>query len=109
MRRFLLAYIQCFGLSLTFSSTFARPSEQVLVLEARSNAPVVDVGYAQYAGVIDTTTGNTEFLGIRYAAPPTGTLCRPPPTPFIHHLLVGSMMINILQEVCAGVPHGHRH
>ena len=47
------------------------------MLEARSNAPVVDVGYAQYAGVIDTTTGNTEFLGIRYAAPPTGTLsCR---------------------------------
>lgn len=72
MRRFLLAYIQYF--SLIFSSKVAQPLEQGLALEARSNAPIVNLGYAQYAGVIDTTTGNTEFLGMRYAAPPTGTL-----------------------------------
>ena len=74
MRRF-LAYIQYFGL--IFSSNLAQPLGQGLAFEARSNAPFVNLGYAQYAGVIDTTTGNTEFLGIRYAAPPTGTLsCR---------------------------------
>lgn len=35
-------------------------------------APVVNLGYAQYQGVLDSTSGNTHFLGMRYAAPPTG-------------------------------------
>lgn len=35
---------------------------------------VVDLGYARYQGVVSPTTQNTEFLGIRYAAPPIGTL-----------------------------------
>ncbi|KAJ3520373.1 hypothetical protein NMY22_g12790 [Coprinellus aureogranulatus] len=34
--------------------------------------PIVDLGYARYQGVSNVETGNTEFLGIRYAAPPTG-------------------------------------
>lgn len=45
----------------TFGSTFARESP-----------PVVDLGYARYQGVVNPTTQNTEFLGIRYAAPPIG-------------------------------------
>lgn len=37
-----------------------------------SAAPlVVDLGYAKYQGV-PSTRGNTNFLGIRFAAPPTG-------------------------------------
>ena len=40
-------------------------------------APVVNLGYAQYEGatVQDKVTNatHTQFLGIRYAAPPTGT------------------------------------
>ena len=69
MTRFLHAYIQLSGLLLSLSTG----------LEARStNAPIVDLGYAQYAGVINPTTGNVEFLGMRYAAPPTGTV---PPSP----------------------------
>ena len=39
--------------------------------------PIVDLGYAQYQGVSNSESGNTEFLGIRYAAPPTGKGCRP--------------------------------
>ena len=39
--------------------------------------PVVNLGYAQYEGatVQDKVTNatHTQFLGIRYAAPPTGT------------------------------------
>ncbi|TFK27827.1 alpha/beta-hydrolase [Coprinopsis marcescibilis] len=35
-------------------------------------APTVDLGYAQYQGFVNAETLNTEFLGIRYAAPPTG-------------------------------------
>ncbi|KAF5360608.1 hypothetical protein D9756_005152 [Leucocoprinus leucothites] len=37
-------------------------------------APVVDLGYAKYQGVVNSKTGNVNFLGIRYAASPTGTL-----------------------------------
>ena len=98
MYRFLLAYIHFPGL--LFSSIFTQPLEQDLVL-SRSNTPIVNLGYAQYAGVINTINGNTEFLGIRYAAPPTGTLsCRSPHPIHQSHDL-------ILQEVCAGVPRGH--
>ncbi|KAJ7188745.1 Alpha/Beta hydrolase protein [Mycena filopes] len=38
-----------------------------------ANTPVVDLGYARYQGVVDTTLNITSFRGIRYAAPPTGT------------------------------------
>jgi len=34
--------------------------------------PVVDLGYASYQGNVNEKSGNIEFLGIRYAAPPTG-------------------------------------
>ncbi|KAH7906561.1 Alpha/Beta hydrolase protein [Hygrophoropsis aurantiaca] len=37
-----------------------------------ASAPVVDLGYAQYQGALDTTTNITSFLSIRYAAPPLG-------------------------------------
>ncbi|KAJ7314680.1 Alpha/Beta hydrolase protein [Mycena albidolilacea] len=36
--------------------------------------PVIDLGYAQYQGTVNTTTNITTFLGIRYAAPPVGNL-----------------------------------
>ncbi|CCM06438.1 uncharacterized protein FIBRA_08700 [Fibroporia radiculosa] len=46
--------------------------------------PTVDLGYAQYQGVADSTTNITSFLGIRYASPPVGNLRwaepQPPPT-----------------------------
>ncbi|KAG5350895.1 hypothetical protein C0989_008867 [Termitomyces sp. Mn162] len=38
-----------------------------------TTAQVVDLGYASYQGTFNATTGNTVFLGIRYAAPPTGS------------------------------------
>ncbi|KAG1895878.1 Alpha/Beta hydrolase protein [Suillus fuscotomentosus] len=51
---------------------------------ATANAPIVDLGYAQYQGSVDTTTNTTSFLGIRYAAPPLDNLRwaapQPPPT-----------------------------
>jgi hypothetical protein len=37
------------------------------------DSPVVDLGYASYQGVYNESTSITSFLGIRYAAPPTGT------------------------------------
>ncbi|KAF9461660.1 Alpha/Beta hydrolase protein [Collybia nuda] len=34
--------------------------------------PIVNLGYATYAGSINHSTGHTQFLVMRYAAPPTG-------------------------------------
>ena len=36
--------------------------------------PLVDLGYAKYQGVFNTSANATFFLGIRYAAPPLGKL-----------------------------------
>ena len=52
-------------------------SQALLALEASSlvtaaSAPIVDLGYAQYQGSVDIATNITNFLGIRYAAPPVG-------------------------------------
>lgn len=42
---------------------------------ARStHTPVVDLGYAQYQGAFNASSNTTQFLGIRFAAPPTGKL-----------------------------------
>lgn len=35
-------------------------------------AQIVDLGYAQYQGTVDSADNQTQFLGIRYAAPPLG-------------------------------------
>lgn len=43
----------------------------VAVYAAQPNA-LVDLDYARYEGSINNRTGNIEFLGVRYAAPPTG-------------------------------------
>ncbi|KAJ7470993.1 Alpha/Beta hydrolase protein [Mycena latifolia] len=37
-------------------------------------APIIDLGYAQYQGTVDTAKNITNFLGIRYAAAPLGDL-----------------------------------
>ncbi|KAJ6498372.1 alpha/beta-hydrolase [Mycena vitilis] len=37
-------------------------------------SPIIDLGYAQYQGFVDTKANITQFLGIRYAAPPIGDL-----------------------------------
>lgn len=43
--------------------------------------PVVDLGYATYQGVFNSTANITNFLGIRYAAPPIGEHDFPPIIP----------------------------
>lgn len=39
-------------------------------------APIVDLGYAIYEGTFNQTTNTTNFLGVRYAAPPVGMRCQ---------------------------------
>ncbi|KAG7095864.1 hypothetical protein E1B28_006556 [Marasmius oreades] len=38
----------------------------------QTNAPIIDLGYSQYQGVFDANNNVTNFLGLRYAAAPTG-------------------------------------
>jgi hypothetical protein len=41
----------------------------IAIVNAASTAgPIVDLGYAKYQGVSNSTTGLNTFLGIRYAA-----------------------------------------
>ncbi|PBK93163.1 alpha/beta-hydrolase [Armillaria gallica] len=47
----------------------------VLQLCEAQSTPVVDLGYAKYRGTFDSNgSNNTQFLGIRFAEPPTGSL-----------------------------------
>ncbi|KAF8214334.1 alpha beta-hydrolase [Mycena galopus ATCC 62051] len=45
-------------------------------LAGAQTSPVVDLGYAQYQGVVNTANNISHFLGIRYAAAPSGELHR---------------------------------
>jgi hypothetical protein len=36
--------------------------------------PIVDLGYAQYQGAVNTDNNIAHFFGIRFAAPPIGKL-----------------------------------
>lgn len=50
-----------------------------------SSSLIVDLGYEQYQGVANQTTNLTTWKGIRYAAPPIGTLrWQPPQAPAIN-------------------------
>ncbi|KAF9064189.1 Alpha/Beta hydrolase protein [Rhodocollybia butyracea] len=51
----------------------ASPSPHI---HSRNNndVPIIDLGYAKYQGVFDSLNNVTSYLGMRYAAPPTGEL-----------------------------------
>ncbi len=45
----------------------------VFLAQGHDHSPVVDLGYATYKGLLNqNVTNSTEFLGIRFAAPPLG-------------------------------------
>ncbi|KIK62492.1 hypothetical protein GYMLUDRAFT_41945 [Collybiopsis luxurians FD-317 M1] len=69
-----LLSILCYATTLSLSTpTHPRQASEV---------PIIDLGYAKYQGVFDETNNLTSYLGIRYAAPPTGNLrWRAPQTP----------------------------
>ncbi|KAG1838524.1 Alpha/Beta hydrolase protein [Suillus subalutaceus] len=75
------------GLKLSTTANLLVVSQVLLVLEALSapaatvSAPIVNLGYAQYQGSVDTATNIASFLGIRYTAPPIGDLRWAAPQP----------------------------
>ncbi|KAF4596861.1 hypothetical protein EYR40_007448 [Pleurotus pulmonarius] len=46
----------------------------VSLASAQAPAPIIDVGYARYQGIVNTRTKISTYLGIRYAAAPVGNL-----------------------------------
>jgi len=77
MRRALTLKILSAFIHFSISSGLANASS-TLPTTSPAPQPTVSLGYATYSGVpfFDTisNTTNTNFLGIRYAAPPTGSL-----------------------------------
>ncbi|KAG0695772.1 Alpha/Beta hydrolase protein [Suillus ampliporus] len=65
-------------LKMSIKGSLLALSHALLALEALSSpanatsASIINLGYAQYQGSVDTATNITSFLGIRYAAPPVG-------------------------------------
>ncbi|KAG1856414.1 Alpha/Beta hydrolase protein [Suillus subluteus] len=76
--------VRSVGLKLSTRANLLVVSQVLLALEALSatvSVPIVNLGYAQYQGSVDTATNITSFLGIRYAAPPVGDLRWAAPQP----------------------------
>ncbi|KAJ3561270.1 hypothetical protein NP233_g10298 [Leucocoprinus birnbaumii] len=70
----------------------------VAATTANWSSTVVDLGYAQYQGTMNNETGNIEFLGIRYAAAPTGSLrWREPQSP---ETTPGVQLANTPPSIC---------
>ncbi|KAF7365111.1 Carboxylic ester hydrolase [Mycena venus] len=68
--------------ALTSLRNFLRAALILLVCSHIVDAgPVVDLDYAKYEGVVDTKLNITAFRGIRYAAPPIGSLRFQKPAP----------------------------
>ncbi|KAJ6608702.1 Alpha/Beta hydrolase protein [Mycena sp. CBHHK59/15] len=57
---------------LLFSLLLAGTPAIVATRPIKHQNPTVNLGYARYQGFIDPSSNNTNFLGIRYAAAPTG-------------------------------------
>ena len=64
---------------------------------------VVDLGYEQYMGVANASTSLNTWKGIRYAAPPTGSLrWQPPQTPAVNRGQV--LPADTLEQRCPQSP-----
>ena len=59
-------------MTMLFSLIVVQIIFSVYALAATGSGPIVNLGYAQYQGALNTTLNITSFLGIRYAAPPVG-------------------------------------
>ncbi|KAH0833387.1 Alpha/Beta hydrolase protein [Lanmaoa asiatica] len=71
--------VACTALWLISSTSLV--SAATLATSVNMTAPIVNLGYAQYQGYFDAQNNITNFLSIRYAAPPLGTLRFQAPQP----------------------------
>ncbi|KAJ3828451.1 Alpha/Beta hydrolase protein [Lentinula raphanica] len=62
------------GLSLLVAGACPAHATATYSRSTNGSVPVIDLGYAQYQGAFDSTNNLTNYLGMRYAAPPLGNL-----------------------------------
>jgi hypothetical protein len=60
------------GVDVADARDFACPIANAALAPSSGINPVVDLGYARYAGLTNTQTGYNTFFNVKYAAPPTG-------------------------------------
>ncbi|KAJ3754097.1 alpha/beta-hydrolase [Lentinula raphanica] len=62
------------GLSLLLAVASSVRATATYPRSTNGSVPVIDLGYARYQGAFDSTNNLTNYLGMRYAAPPLGDL-----------------------------------
>ncbi|KAE9408456.1 alpha/beta-hydrolase [Gymnopus androsaceus JB14] len=70
------------------------------------DVPIIDLGYAQYQGVYDSVNNITNYLGMRYAAPPIGDLRWRAPQPPASNKSAGVQQANTQPNECPQAPSG---
>jgi len=75
----------------------------VVTLAASVKPPVIDLGYSIYQGTAQSN-GQNQFLGIRFAAPPLGTLRFRKPQPPLN--TKGVQLATAFGPICFGVGQG---
>ncbi|RPA83467.1 alpha/beta-hydrolase [Ascobolus immersus RN42] len=70
----IVALALLFGGDVGDCRAFACPVASAALAPSSGIDPVVDLGYARYAGLTNTQTGYNTFFNVKYAAPPTGNL-----------------------------------
>ncbi|KAI0782412.1 cephalosporin esterase [Irpex lacteus] len=71
-------------------------------------APIVDLGYAIYEGTFNQTTNTTNFLGVRYAAPPVGKLRFQAPKSPLNERSLGVQKADTLSIGCVQTGSGNQ-
>ncbi|KAE9408455.1 alpha/beta-hydrolase [Gymnopus androsaceus JB14] len=71
-----------------------------------NDVPIIDLGYAQYQGVFDSVNNVTNYLGMRYAAPPIGDLRWRAPQPPVNNNSAGVQQANTQPNPCFQAPTG---
>ncbi len=85
------------------TSTESKPTVNNNEESVQTSPPIVDLGYATYQGRINASTGNTEFLGVRFAGAPIGELrweAPKTPLPFTGGGERGAVLADTLPNKC---------
>ncbi|KAE9408457.1 alpha/beta-hydrolase [Gymnopus androsaceus JB14] len=92
--------------TITLSSATIHLSHRSTNTSNTASAPIIDLGYAQYQGVYDSVNNVTNYLGVRYAAPPVGDLRWRAPQPPANNNSVGVQQANTQPNPCPQAPMG---
>lgn len=85
----------------------AFPVLTLLSVSEAGSAPIVDLGYALYEGTFNSTLNRTDFLALRYAAPPTGSSRFQAPAPPLNMRSLGVQSADTQPPECFNAGQGN--